>query len=141
MISRDLTSDLQRSANWAPSITLTGPRQSGKTTLCQAVFPKHPYRSLEAPDERAFAQEDPKGFLAQFPRGAVLDEVQRVPDLLSYLQGIIDADPVPGRWILSGSQNLSLIESVSQSLAGRTAVHHLLPLSWDETLSQVHRRT
>ena len=133
MIIRDLDSDLRRAATWAPSITLTGPRQSGKTTLCQAVFPEHPYRSLEAPDERAFAQEDPRGFLAQFPRGAVLDEVQRVPDLLSYLQGIIDADPVPGRWILSGSQNLALLASVSQSLAGRTAMHVLLPLSWDET--------
>ena len=77
------------------------------------MFPEHPYRSLEAPDERAFATEDPRGFLAQFPRGAVLGEVQRVPDLLSYLQGIIDADPVPGRWILSGSQNLALLESVS----------------------------
>ena len=132
MIFRDLAFNLQHAATWAPSITLTGPRQSGKTTLCQAVFPEHPYRSLEAPDERSFAQEDPRGFLAQFPQGAVLDEVQRVPDLLSYLQGIIDADPVPGRWILSGSQNLALLESVSQSLAGRTSTHQLLPLSWDE---------
>ena len=96
------------------------------------VFPGHPYRSLEAPDERAFAAQDPRGFLAQFPRGAVLDEVQRAPDLLSYLQGIIDADPTPGRWILSGSQNFALLESISQSLAGRTAMHQLLPLSWDE---------
>ena len=96
------------------------------------VFPGHPYRSLEAPDERAFAAQDPRGFLAQFPRGAVLDEVQRAPDLLSYLQGIIDADPTPGRWILSGSQNFALLESNSQSLAGRTAMHQLLPLSWDE---------
>lgn len=98
------------------------------------MFAEHPYRSLEAPDERAFAQEDPRGFLAQFPLGAVLDEVQRVPELLSYLQGKIDDDPVPGRWILSGSQNLALLESVSQSLAGRTAVHRLLPLSWDEIM-------
>ena len=133
MIVRDLAFDLQHASTWAPSITLTGPRQSGKTTLCRAVFPGYPYRSLEAPDERAFAMEDPRGFLAQFPQGAVLDEVQRVPDLLSYLQGIIDADPVPGRWILSGSQNLALLESVSQSLAGRTSMHQLLPLSWDET--------
>ena len=133
MIHRDLASELQRASTWAPSITLTGPRQSGKTTLCKAVFPEHPYRSLEMPDERAFAQEDPRGFLAQFPDGALLDEVQRVPDLLSYLQGIIDDDPVPGRWILTGSQNFTLLESVSQSLAGRTAMHQLLPLSWDET--------
>ena len=132
MIHRDLEAEIERAATWAPSITLTGPRQSGKTTLCRAVFSDHPYCSLEAPDERAFAQEDPRAFLAQFPRGAVLDEVQRVPDLLSYLQGVIDADPAPGRWILSGSQNFALLESVSQSLAGRTAMHRLLPLSWDE---------
>ena len=132
MIRRDLEEELVRAATWAPSITLTGPRQSGKTTLCRAVFPDHPYRSLESPDDRAFAQDDPRAFLAQFPRGAVLDEVQRVPDLLSYLQGIIDADPTPGRWILSGSQNFALLESVTQSLAGRTAMHQLLPLSWDE---------
>ena len=132
MIHRDLTAELERAATWALSVTLTGPRQSGKTTLCRAVFPDHPYRSLESPDDRAFAQEDPRAFLAQFPRGAVLDEVQRVPDLLSYLQGIIDADPIPGRWILSGSQNLVLLESITQSLAGRTAMHQLLPLSWGE---------
>ena len=132
MIHRDLAAEIERAATWAPSITLTGPRQSGKTTLCRAVFSDHPYCSLEAPDERAFAQEDPRAFLAQFPRGAVLDEVQRVPDLLSYLQGVIDADPAPGRWILSGSQNFALLESVTQSLAGRTAMHQLLPLSWDE---------
>ena len=132
VIHRNLAAELERAATWAPSVTLTGPRQSGKTTLCRAVFAGHPYRSLEAPDERAFAQEDPRAFLAQFPRGAVLDEVQRVPDLLSYLQGVIDADPVPGRWVLSGSRNFALLESVTQSLAGRTAVHRLLPLSWDE---------
>ena len=117
-----------------PSITLTGPRQSGKTTLCRALFPQHQFRSLEAPDVRAFAAEDPRAFLAQFPRGAVLHEIQRVPDLLSYLQGIIDADPAPGRWILTGSQDLSLLESVSQSLAGRTAVHKLFPLTRGETV-------
>ena len=80
MVHRDLAAELERAAAWAPSITITGPRQSGKTTLCRMVFPDHPYRSLEAPDERAFAAEDPRAFLAQFPRGAVLDEVQRVPD-------------------------------------------------------------
>ena len=132
MIHRDLAAELERAAAWAPSVTITGPRQSGKTTLCRMVFPDHPYRSLEAPDERAFAAEDPRAFLAQFPRGAILDEVQRAPDLLSYLQGVIDADPTPGRWILSGSRNFALLESVSQSLAGRTAVHQLLPLAWDE---------
>ena len=132
MILRNLAAELERAATWAPSVTLTGPRQSGKTTLCRAVFPGHPYRSLESPDDRSFARDDPRAFLAQFPRGAVLDEVQRVPELLSYLQGIIDSDPTPGRWILSGSQHFALLESITQSLAGRTAMHQLLPLSWDE---------
>ena len=96
------------------------------------MFSGHPYTTLEAPDIRALAAEDPRGFLRQFPHGAIIDEVQRVPELLSYLQGIIDSDPESGRWILTGSQNLSLLKSVSQSLAGRTAVHHLLPLSRNE---------
>ena len=132
VIHRDLAPNLVRASSQSPAVTLTGPRQSGKTTLCRATFPKHPYVSLEAPDVRAFATEDPRAFLAQFPKGAVIDEVQRVPDLPSYLQGIIDDDPGPGRWILTGSQNLSLLESISQSLAGRTAVHHLLPLTRGE---------
>lgn len=134
MIERDLASRLIKAAQTWPSITLTGPRQSGKTTLCRALFPQHPYETLEAPDVRAFAVEDPRAFLAQFPEGAVLDEIQRVPELLSYLQGVIDAAPVPGRWILTGSQDLSLLQSVSQSLAGRTAVYKLLPLTRGETL-------
>ena len=121
-------------AQTSPSITLTGPRQSGKTTLSRYVFPGHSYVSLEAPDVRAFASEDPRAFLARYPNGAIIDEVQRVPALLSYLQGIIDETPEPGRWVLTGSQNLGLAESVSQSLAGRTAVHHLLPLTRREVV-------
>ncbi|MDE2877210.1 MAG: ATP-binding protein [Gemmatimonadota bacterium] len=132
MIARDLAPELARAAAQAPVVTLTGPRQSGKATLCRAMFPDHPYRTLEALDERAFALDDPLRFLARFPKGAVIDEVQRAPGLLSYLQGIVDEDPAPGRWILTGSQNLALLESVSQSLAGRTEVLHLLPLTWDE---------
>lgn len=132
VIERDLTPRLRKAAREFPAVTLTGPRQSGKSTLCRKVFPKLEYVSLEAPDIRNFAVDDPRGFLAQFPKGAVIDEVQRAPDLPSYLQGIIDDDPKPGRWILTGSQNLSLLESVNQSLAGRTAVLNLLPLSRSE---------
>ena len=128
-IPRDLAPRLLQAAQTAPSITLTGPRQSGKTTLARALFPAHSYVSLEAPDTRSFAAEDPRGFLAEFPDGAIIDEVQRAPDLPAYLQGTIDDDPRPGRWLLTGSQNLALTASDSQSLAGRTAVHHLLPLA------------
>ncbi|HOD80126.1 MAG: hypothetical protein BWX88_02611 [Planctomycetes bacterium ADurb.Bin126] len=115
-----------------PSVTLTGPRQSGKSTLCRMVFPNHPHVNLESPDVRAFAATDTRRFLRQFADGAILDEVQRCPELLSYLQGIIDENPAPGRWILTGSHNLLLLDSVSQSLAGRTGVLHLLPLARGE---------
>ncbi|TDJ71072.1 MAG: ATP-binding protein [Planctomycetota bacterium] len=134
VIERDLTPRLRKAALQFPAITLTGPRQSGKSTLCRALFSKLPYANLEAPDTRAFATQDPRAFLAQFPGGAVIDEVQRAPELPSYLQGIIDADPRPGRWILTGSQDLALLESVSQSLAGRSAVLHLLPLARSEVV-------
>jgi uncharacterized protein len=132
MIQRDLAKKLRAAAAAAPAVTLTGPRQSGKSTLCRMVFPKHAYANLEAPDVRAFAAEDPRGFLGQFRAGAVIDEVQRVPELTAYLQGMIDADPRHGRWILTGSQSLTMLESVSQSLAGRTGVLHLMPLARSE---------
>ena len=134
MIVRDLSPVLRAAAGRAPVVTLTGPRQSGKTTLCRDLFGDRPYLSLEAPDVRSFAGGDPRGFLAQFPEGAVLDEIQRVPDLLSYLQGLVDDDPVHGRWILTGSQNFSLRGAISQSLAGRTDVVELLTLTWGEIL-------
>ncbi|MDE0067787.1 MAG: ATP-binding protein [Acidimicrobiaceae bacterium] len=134
VVERDLAPKLRQAASKWPAVTLTGPRQSGKTTLCSAVFDDHPMVSLEDPDVRAFASEDPRGFLRQWRHGAVIDEVQRVPELLSYLQGLIDAGPTPGRWILTGSHNLALLESVTQSLAGRTALLRLLPLARSEVL-------
>ncbi len=132
MIDRDLAPRLLQAARQFPAVTLTGPRQSGKSTLCQALFPELPYANLETPDVRAFAVSDPRAFLAQFPDGVIIDEVQRAPELPSYLQGLIDADRRPGRFILTGSQNLALLNTVSQSLAGRTAVLHLLPLDHGE---------
>jgi len=133
MIRRDAEGMLRDAAKGFPAVTLTGPRQSGKSTLCRSIFSEHPYVNLEAPDVRAFANEDPRAFLEQHPDGAVLDEIQRCPELPSYLQGLIDDDPTPGRWILTGSQNLALIDSVSQSLAGRSAVLRLYPLTLRET--------
>lgn len=132
MIRRNLQKYIENLATRCPVVTLTGPRQAGKTTLCQLAFPQKPYASLEDPEVRAFALSDPRGFLAQYPSGAVLDEVQRAPELTSYLQGMVDADPTPGRFVLTGSQHFGLVEGMSQSLAGRTAIAHLLPLSLDE---------
>ncbi len=134
MITRDLANSLLHAAGRFPAVTLTGPRQSGKSTLCRELFSEKPYVSLEAPDIRSFATDDPRAFLARYPDGAILDEVQRAPELPSYLQGLIDDDSTPGRWILTGSQDLALVESVSQSLAGRTAVLHLLPLARGEVI-------
>lgn len=113
-------------------VVLTGPRQSGKTTLVRSVFAGKSYANLEAPDVRERAASDPRGFLAGFPEGAVLDEVQRVPQLLSYIQVDVDGRRQRGRWILTGSQNLLLLSGVSQSLAGRAALLELLPFSLPE---------
>ncbi len=115
-----------------PVVTVTGPRQSGKTTLCRQTFPEKRYISLEDPDDRRFALEDPRSFLQDLEDGAVLDEVQRAPDLLSYLQGMVDDNPEPGRFVLTGSANLALRSTVTQSLAGRTGLLELLPLTIDE---------
>lgn len=133
MIPRRLQPRLLDLAAKFPVVTLTGPRQSGKTTLCRAAFPGKPYVSLEAPDVREFARADPRGFLATYRDGAVLDEVHRVPDLLSYIQVEVDRDRSPGRFILTGSANFTLLRTLGQSLAGRTALLELLPLDLDET--------
>lgn len=132
MIARDLGPRLAGLGAAFPAITLTGPRQSGKSTLACATFPQLPHASLEEPELRAFATDDPRGFLARYPQGAILDEIQRCPQLPSWLQGRIDADPTPGRWILTGSQNILMLSSISQSLAGRTALANLLPLTRNE---------
>ena len=134
MIARDIEPRLKSLAKQFPAMVLTGPRQSGKSTVCQKVFAHLPYVTLESPDVRAFASEDPRGFLKQFPEGAVLDEIQNAPQITSYLQEIIDREPAPGRWVLTGSHNFTVMESTSQSLAGRSAVVHLLPLSRDEVV-------
>lgn len=132
MIRRDLQPILLRWAGAYPVVTLTGPRQSGKTTLCKVAFPDKPYVSLEPLETRAFALEDPKGFLNQYPDGAILDEIQHAAGLLSYIQDLVDREPAPGRFVLTGSQHFGLSDAVSQSLAGRTAVLHLLPPSLAE---------
>ena len=131
MLRRHLTKALKAAAATYPVVTLTGPRQSGKTTLVRALFGEYRYLSLEAPDVRARAVQDPRSFLTQEDR-LILDEIQRVPELLSYIQVLVDADNLPGRFILTGSQNLLLMESVSQTLAGRTAFLRLYPLSLSE---------
>jgi len=113
-------------------VTITGPRQSGKTTFCRAMFPHKPYVNLEPLDERAYARKDPRGFLAQYPEGAVIDEIQHAPDLSSYIQAIVDERPEPGLYIVTGSQHFGLTRTIAQSLAGRAAIVHLLPLSFDE---------
>jgi uncharacterized protein len=136
--SRHLTTTLLARAAQYPVVTVTGPRQAGKTTLCRDAFPGLPYANLERPDLREFARNDPQGFLAQFARGAVLDEIQRVPELLSWVQVAVDEQARPGQakrlgpLILTGSHNFELLKSITQSLAGRTALLQLLPLSINE---------
>jgi uncharacterized protein len=132
MYSRQAHATLQRLARGFPVLALTGPRQSGKTTLARASFPDKPYVSLENPDERDFAELDPKRFLARFPEGAILDEVQRCPALLSWLQGLVDDRPAMGQFVLTGSAQFDLVAGMSQSLAGRVGRVELLPLSLAE---------
>ena len=132
MIEREITPVLTRLFQQYPVVTVTGPRQSGKTRLCQAVFPHLNRFDLEAPDWREFAMADPRGFLAQVGDGAIIDEVQNVPTLLSYIQVDVDERGRNGCFVLTGSAQLPLLQSVSQSLAGRTALLKLLPFSLAE---------
>lgn len=128
-VPRRLEGPLRALATRYPVVTVTGPRQSGKSTLCRHVFAGRQYVNLEALDQREFARDDPRGFLESVAEGAIIDEAQHVPSLFSYLQVEVDERPQPGRFILTGSQHLGLSAAVSQSLAGRTAVLHLLPMS------------
>jgi len=132
MITRDAESTLRTLLQGFPIVTVTGPRQSGKTTLARAVFTDKPYLSLEDPDVRHMALDDPRTFLGRLADGAVLDEVQRAPELLSYLQTHVDADGRMGLFLLTGSQQFGLMSGVTQSLAGRTAFIELLPFSIQE---------
>jgi len=132
MIPRTLEPILKKLAGQYPIITITGPRQSGKTTLCRAAFPDKSYINLERPDIREFASSDPLGFLASHADGAILDEIQRAPQLVSYLQTLVDERQQPGQFILTGSQQFEVMTTITQSLAGRTALLKLLPLSMEE---------
>lgn len=129
MIPRRAADTLLRLSRGFPVVAITGPRQSGKTTLARALYPEKPYLSLESPDTRAFAQTDPRGFLQNLPEGAVLDEVQRCPDLFSYLQERVDREGRMGQWVLTGSQQFDLRSRITQSLAGRVGMVQLLPFS------------
>ena len=137
MIKREATDTLHLLAQHHPVLVVTGPRQSGKTTLVQRAFAGKPYLSLEDPDVREAADADPRGLLSGLPEGAILDEAQRVPGLFSYLQTLVDDDRQPGKWVITGSQHLGLMAAVTQSLAGRAGLLHLLPLTLPE-LTQKH---
>ncbi len=132
MIKREITPHLTRLFEQYPFVTLTGPRQSGKTTLCRSAFPNLAYANLEAPDQRQFAESDPRGFLAQLGEGAIIDEIQHVPDLLSYLQVLVDERRQNSLFVLTGSEQFQLSNAINQSLAGRTALLRLLPFSLAE---------
>lgn len=132
MIPRQAAATLQKLAQGYPILAITGPRQAGKTTLAQTTFPEKRYVSLEDPDEREFADQDPRGFLARFPDGAILDEAQRSPKLFSYLQTLVDAEKRVGMFVLTGSQQFGLMSNITQTLAGRVGLVQLLPFSLSE---------
>jgi len=141
MIKRNVEQKLLKFLEQYPVVMLTGPRQSGKTTLCKMALPHHPYVSLENPENREYALSDPKGFLAGYPEGLVIDEAQHAPQLFSYIQGIVDDHKKKGMFVLTGSQNFQLLDRISQSLAGRTAILKLLPFSMGEIKSIIKTMT
>lgn len=132
LITRTAEKELRTLAGQFKAVAVVGPRQSGKTTLVRMAFPDKAYVSLENPDTRRFAIEDPRGFIAGYPDGAILDEIQRTPDIFSYLQQVLDENKGKGRFIITGSNNFLLQENISQSLAGRVGYLYLLPLSINE---------
>jgi len=132
MIKRTLERKLKELAGYYPVVMVTGPRQSGKTTLCRMSWPERRYVSLEALDSRDFVRSDPRGFLAEYSHDVIIDEVQHAPELFHYLQDNVDDRPDPGRFILTGSQHFGLSQSISQSLAGRCGILSLLPPSLEE---------
>lgn len=135
MIQRTIQVQLKKLAAMYPVVTITGPRQSGKTTLAKTTFPDYRYVSLENFDVRQMAEADPKGFLKSYAAPVILDEIQRVPALLSYIQTIVDENKSSGQYILTGSHQPQLGQEVSQSLAGRTGILQLLPFSISELAS------
>jgi predicted AAA+ superfamily ATPase len=132
MIKRTAHDTILRLAKGFPVIAITGPRQSGKTTLARSAFPDKPYLTLEDPDTRLLAESDPRGLLSRYPDGLILDEAQRAPQLFSYLQSFVDAELVPGKYVLTGSQQLGLLSGITQSLAGRVGLVQLLPFAMNE---------
>ncbi|HEY5123311.1 MAG TPA: ATP-binding protein, partial [Ignavibacteria bacterium] len=132
MVKREISERLLMLSEKIPILTITGPRQSGKTTLARNVFPKYRYISLENPDNLDFALSDPKGFLNTYGQKIIIDEAQYAPNLFSYIQTTVDEKKINGSYILTGSQNFLLHEKISQSLAGRVIIFNLLPFSYDE---------
>jgi uncharacterized protein len=141
MVRRHLTEFIKLAAKTMPVVSITGPRQSGKTTLAKAAFPNYAYANLENLPTRQYARENPIGFLAQFPNGLIVDEAQYVPELFSYIQVEVDKSHQNGKFILSGSQNFLLMEQITQSLAGRVAVFTLLPFSTKELENTEYQST
>lgn len=135
MITRTASDTIMRLARGFPVIAITGPRQSGKTTLARSAFPDKPYLTLEDPDTRLLVESDPRGLLSAYPGGLIIDEAQRAPQLFSYLQGVVDNSLVPGKYVLTGSQQFGLLSGITQSLAGRVGMVQLLPFAMDELKS------